>query len=389
MQSLLQRIRGQKGYTLVEVLVVVVIIGMLAAVSFTIVTSIFTITLRSAQLQAQNAATETVFGFLGSRLAVTQTNANQIGFTEGAQTGVLKPNDLYFYSAREGTGAECYRIHYDKDTRDLKMAIGDGGSACVSGNSLQNWSISFSSIESNPPENVSIVTLAEGIIPSTNGSGAEAPADSCQKYTPGALDNGSLFTYGGATSGNSVSDVTVSLASCPTSEPNDIAKVPPKFFSQTFSIGQLCLIGGGTGGTPDDNSINPSQIKDFPVAAAQLTDVATSAETGSWYKVAVPGSFASSLWGLTPGFYNLSAQANFSWAAAAAPTPTDGAAVAIVKNGNILVADSARIIDNDAYASVSTGVSLLAGDTIEVWVRTTGSTPSRFQNGRISGTWQN
>lgn len=119
LRSFKSSFRSEKGVTLIEVVVVMAIIAILSVATLGIVISLFDSSIRTAKYLDQNTTIETMYGFLASRLSVTQVG--QVGVAD-VSTNKINPltlsGDQFMFQSGGGgannniSGSLCYRVFY-------------------------------------------------------------------------------------------------------------------------------------------------------------------------------------------------------------------------------------------------------------------------------------
>ena len=112
-KKLLQR---KDGFTLVELMVTVVILGILGAATVTLITSIFESNIRSQQRLDQVTQVESLFGFMSSRIAVAQRpiGATKTSGCSNGDPSCIEPLSIAGDQMMFFSGGNCYRIMYVK-----------------------------------------------------------------------------------------------------------------------------------------------------------------------------------------------------------------------------------------------------------------------------------
>lgn len=118
--------RHEEGVTLIEVLVVIAIMATLSLVTIGIITSLFDSSIRTSKYLEQNTTIETMYGFMASRLSLT--NVGDIGTTTGSgasekinPTSIAGDQFVFTSSSGSGSGNQlCYRMFYLKNANPAK-----------------------------------------------------------------------------------------------------------------------------------------------------------------------------------------------------------------------------------------------------------------------------
>jgi prepilin-type N-terminal cleavage/methylation domain-containing protein len=114
-----------KGFTIIEMMVVVALIGFLSAISVSLITLLFQSNIRAAQSANQQNSIEVFYGFLASKLSYV--NASDMGIPVPGDPGEVKADSLasdqmLFTYVDDFDGATCYRIMYIKATDEIRLA---------------------------------------------------------------------------------------------------------------------------------------------------------------------------------------------------------------------------------------------------------------------------
>ena len=137
MLTRIRKLRRQEGFTLIEMMIVVTILGILATVSATLVSVLFTANLRSSQAGSQQTTIENTFGFLSSRVALVQYGG--VGVGDGGTSidplSLAGDQILFTSSFRSPDGSSsteevCFRLSYLAALGEIRVSSLPG--ACSS-----------------------------------------------------------------------------------------------------------------------------------------------------------------------------------------------------------------------------------------------------------------
>ena len=109
-------LKRKDGFTLVELMVTVVILGILGAATVTLITSIFESNIRSQQRLDQVTQVESLFGFMSSRIAVAQRpiGATKTSGCPNGASSCIEPLSIAGDQMMFFSGGNCYRVMYVK-----------------------------------------------------------------------------------------------------------------------------------------------------------------------------------------------------------------------------------------------------------------------------------
>lgn len=128
--------RQADGFTLVELMVVVAILGILGGATVTLISSIFESNVRSQQRLDQQTQVESLFGFLASRMATARrpVGLDKSSGCSGSQTNCINPLSIAGDQLVFESGGVCYRIFYLKSQKQIRGATAnDCGSGTTGG----------------------------------------------------------------------------------------------------------------------------------------------------------------------------------------------------------------------------------------------------------------
>lgn len=180
--------------TLVEMMVVVVILGIISAVSVTLITTILDSNLRTVQTMAQQTTIENTFGYLNSKFA--DTRRGQLGYAEGGSIDPLSvAGDQLLFSSENGSGqSTCYRLMYFQELKQIRVATRSG--------SCENQTQSANSVlpRRGPNENVGTTENPRYFISDPGNSLFDPAIDSAYPEVAALCENSPLPAWCGARS---------------------------------------------------------------------------------------------------------------------------------------------------------------------------------------------
>jgi prepilin-type N-terminal cleavage/methylation domain-containing protein len=299
LRSHLQAGSGEAGMTLVELLVVCAIMGILAGISVSMITTLFDTNIRAQQLVTQQQTISSMGNFLSAKLASAQRPLNALTKSCGAATCIdyrsVGPDQFLFSSGDATSSTTCYRVMWIADLQQIRVsslpgrctyasqpkrlpnqtigqAFADISQSCpVTPNNYCSLYRLPTSEKTNPQYSAVYDAPLDDLIGTGSSGASYLLADAIPSTMTGqpALtpfvfkdDNGTIlpFSYSSKTGApydrtsnlNSVSSVTVTAYVAPTliGQPN--TQVVTRVFTQQYALQQLCAATaiGGSGVTP-------------------------------------------------------------------------------------------------------------------------------------------
>jgi prepilin-type N-terminal cleavage/methylation domain-containing protein len=141
MRSLLNRLKAQEGFTLIEILATILITGILIVVAFYFVNNIFNSDIRSTQDLNERDGVARAAEYFSLSLGPTVTGSlgepcGQYFATacpSGSSVGSIIPSTVSGDQLVFTSGQTCYRVYYDATKKELSEAVASPtGSSCDS-----------------------------------------------------------------------------------------------------------------------------------------------------------------------------------------------------------------------------------------------------------------